>query len=78
MYYEHHLPHWHPEDPAIFLTWRLKGSRPRNVELVEATSGKAFAAVDRELGKAAMGPRWLADERIATCVRDTIFTLKRN
>jgi putative transposase len=27
-FYRRNLPHWHPEDKAIFLTWRLFGSLP--------------------------------------------------
>src|SRR5690242_2955448 len=29
-YYERNLPHWHPEGKAIFLTWRLFGSLPKD------------------------------------------------
>jgi len=35
-------------------------------------SGKAFVAIDRELDRAAAGPRWLEDERIAQCVADAL------
>jgi len=28
-YYERALPHWQPEGAAIFLTWRLHGSLPK-------------------------------------------------
>jgi hypothetical protein len=27
-YYQRHLPHWQPEDAALFATWRLLGSLP--------------------------------------------------
>ena len=30
-FYHRNLPHWHPVERAIFLTWRLKGSLPLNV-----------------------------------------------
>jgi type I restriction enzyme R subunit/putative DNA methylase len=36
------------------------------------TPGKAFVAMDRELDKAATGPRWLLDERVAKCTVDTL------
>jgi len=36
------------------------------------TTGKAFVAIDRELDKAAPGPRWLQDERVAQCVADAL------
>jgi REP element-mobilizing transposase RayT len=72
-YYERHLPHWQPEDAALFVTWRLYGSVPRTVHFVKPqTAGKAFVALDRELDKAATGPRWLQDERVAQCVADTL------
>ena len=65
-YYERNLPHWQPEGAALFITWRLHGSLPKSVEVHEKLpAGKAFAAMDRELGKAASGPRWLQDERVA-------------
>jgi hypothetical protein len=36
------------------------------------TAGKTFVAMDRELDKAAAGPRWLQDERVAQCVVDAL------
>lgn len=30
-FYHRNLPHWHPPDRAIFLTWRLHGSLPKHV-----------------------------------------------
>jgi REP element-mobilizing transposase RayT len=72
-YYERHLPHWQPEDAALFVTWRLHGSVPRTVTVLKNPSaGKAFVAMDRELDKAATGPRWLSDQRVARCVADTL------
>jgi putative transposase len=73
-YYERHLPHWQPEGTALFITWRLHGSLPKVREfLVKPSAGKAFAAIDRELDKAATGPRWLLDERVAQCVADALI-----
>jgi REP element-mobilizing transposase RayT len=73
-YYERHLPHWHPEHAAVFVTWRLHGSLPSStwVDRPNMPAGKAFVAVDRELAKAATGPTWLKDERVAQCVVDTL------
>ena len=34
-YYERNLPHWQPEGAAMCLTWRLHGSLPRTVEILE-------------------------------------------
>jgi REP element-mobilizing transposase RayT len=73
-YHERHLPHWQPEAAALFVTWRLNGSLPRHVEILEGESaGKQFAAIDRVLDGAATGPRWLEDERVAKCVAETLL-----
>jgi putative transposase len=72
-YTERHLPHWQPEDAALFITWRLHGSLPRIPAPTEYQSGgKAFALLDRKLDKADTGPRYLLDERVAQCVVDTL------
>ena len=46
-YYERRLPHWHPEDAWLFITWRLAGSLP-------ATQGSrsALPVSDAWLGEA--------------------------
>jgi putative transposase len=69
-YYERHLPHWHPEGAALFVTWRLYGSLPSGFKREGKTAGEEFAAVDRELAAVRCGPRWLQDERIAKCVQE--------
>jgi REP element-mobilizing transposase RayT len=70
-YYERRLPHWHPEHAAVFLTWRLHGSLPRDaVKLTESSPGQVFAATDRALAAATTLPFWLKDDRIAQCVVD--------
>jgi hypothetical protein len=57
-YHERHLPHWQPEGTALFVTWRLYGSLPGSIEILKSQSaGKQFVAFDRELDKAATGPR---------------------
>jgi putative transposase len=72
-YYERHLPHWQPEDAALFITWRLHGSLPRIPAPIQyLPPGKTFAHVDRELDKPATGPRWLLDARVAQCVVDAV------
>lgn len=72
-YYERNLPHWHPEGRAIFVTWRLYGSLPKAFllrlrERKESKPGRRFRDVDKELDRAASGPRWLTDKRIATAI----------
>ncbi|MCX6628176.1 MAG: transposase [Candidatus Solibacter sp.] len=72
-YHERHLPHWQPEGAALFITWRLHGSLPKTpLTTQHRQAGRAFVAVDRELDRAASGPRWLLDERVARCVVDTL------
>jgi putative transposase len=68
-YYERNLPHWHPEDAAIFLTWNLHGAMPKKPDII-LPPGKRFAAIDHQLHAAATGPKWLNDERVARCVTD--------
>jgi hypothetical protein len=31
-FYRRNLPHWHPPDATIFLTWNLEGSLPSDVQ----------------------------------------------
>jgi REP element-mobilizing transposase RayT len=72
-YYERHLPHWQPEGAALFITWRLHGSLPREVNFLgHRTAGREFASIDCELARAATGPRWLADERVAQSVLNVL------
>jgi putative transposase len=72
-YYERRRPHWQPEDAALFVTWRLYGSTPKEVNIIQDLSaGQRFLLSDRELDKAATGPRWLKDERVAQCVVDAL------
>ena len=67
-YYERHLPHWNPEDAGLFITWRLHGSLPREVNFIAPKGGEAFVAVDRLLDRSATGPRWLDQPQVAECV----------
>jgi REP element-mobilizing transposase RayT len=71
-YYERHLPHWNPEDAALFITWRLHGSLPREVDFLAPKGGKAFVAVDRLLDRPATGPRWMQQTEVAACVLSTL------
>jgi REP element-mobilizing transposase RayT len=87
MFYRRRLPHWHPdisEGTFLFVTWRLAGSMPRGrvpqelaggsaCPTVTVTPGQAFVALDRELDRAAFGPVWLRDTRIAQMVTNTIL-----
>jgi Transposase IS200 like len=86
MFYRRKLPHWHPdlnEAGFLFVTWRLSGSIPR-IRLphrpanggacpTSRSSGRAFFAMDREVDKAAFGPVWLRDDRVARVVADALL-----
>jgi REP element-mobilizing transposase RayT len=75
-YYQRHLPHWQPEEAWLFGTWRLAGSLPVNHPLMNSPAGvpagKAFVSLDRVLDRAAGGPVWLKDPRVASMVCDVI------
>jgi REP element-mobilizing transposase RayT len=61
-----HLPHWIPEQTAIFVTWRLAGSLPLPV-------GLPFLRQDERLDNARSGPMWLQDPRVADIVADALL-----
>jgi len=85
MFYRRRLPHWHPdinEETLLFVTWRLAGSLPiiwPNRQLAGGSAcptlsaARAFVALDREMDKAAYGPVWLRDARIARVVADALL-----
>ena len=73
VYYRRNLPHWIPEEQALFITWRLYGSMPAVLSSkagVRGTisAGEEFRRVDAALDRADSGPLWLKDPRIAACV----------
>ncbi len=74
-YYKRHLPHWLPERATLFVTWRLHGSLPSRVvsRPKGVSAGQAFRAFDQELDKAATGPQWLKDPRIARHVVSALY-----
>ncbi len=72
--YRRRLPHLHPDDGHLFLTWRLFGSMPgRMSAIVHPTAGHAFVASDRILDRCGSGPVWLRDHRIAELVSRAIL-----
>src|ERR1035438_9263240 len=83
MFTRRRLPHWHPdisEQTFLFVTWRLAGSLPRTRfglagrnACPTLTPGQSFVALDREMDRAAFGPVWLRDTRVAKMVADTIL-----
>jgi putative transposase len=72
--YRRRLPHFHPDDAYLFLTWRLWGSLPAlPPSHLYPTRGHAFVAADRALEHNRTGPVWLKDPRIARLVVETIL-----
>lgn len=85
MRYRRNLPHWHPEGKVLFVTWRLYGSLPPGLRPQRGTAqprvavprgmaGRDFVRIDRVLDRAASGPLWLKEPRIA---REVVDTMKR-
>jgi putative transposase len=76
VYYERNLPHWVPDNRAIFVTWRLYGSLPDSViaelKRPKERPGRQFLRAERFLDRGAFGPLWLRDENIAALVRASI------
>ena len=72
--YRRRLPHFHPNNAYLFLTWRPWGSLPAKVDFtVYPTPGHAFMAHDRALDGRASGPLWLRDSQIADLVAQAIL-----
>jgi putative transposase len=76
--HQRRLPHFHPDDTWLFLTWRLWGSMPAKPDSFPyPTPGRAFAAEDRVLDRLSTGPRWLLDPRIADLVAEAVLIGER-
>jgi REP-associated tyrosine transposase len=76
-FYKRNLPHWHPEGRTLFITWRLFGSLPAGIASVRTSElvspDRKFRDLDATLDKASIGPLWLKDERIASCVVQSLL-----
>jgi len=72
--YRRNLPHWHPYDAAVFVTWRLFGTLPQRLRTArgEVVDGHAFREADRQLDLAALGPVWLLEPMVAQSVVATV------
>jgi REP element-mobilizing transposase RayT len=74
--YRRNLPHEFPAGTPIFFTWRLYGSMPARSAPTQVSRkqspGEKFATEDRILDRAASGPRWLSDPRVAEMVTNEI------
>jgi len=84
-FHRRHLPHWVPDGATIFVTWRLAGCVPTNVEF--AATGYKRAAVffpgDERLEDrrqktivcptaARLQPAWLQDPRVANVIVEAL------
>jgi putative transposase len=75
--YRRRLPHFHPDDAYLFLTWWLWGSLPSGTDsTVYPSAGHAFVAQDRALDRRTSGPRWLTDSRVADVVARAILIVE--
>ncbi|MBI4480900.1 MAG: hypothetical protein HY651_12845 [Acidobacteria bacterium] len=79
VFYRRKLPHWIPEDKALFVTWRLHGSLPeearerqKSSRLVQPFPSDDFLACDLQLDQAKRGPLWLKESRIAKMVEEAL------
>ncbi len=70
-----HLPHWIPEETAVFVTWRLAGSLPPHAETpAVAQPGRApYLQHDERLDAVRSGPAWLSDSRVACVVVEALL-----
>ena len=76
-YYARNLPHWYPENKAIFLTFRLYGSLPidvvKRLERLQKEPRKQFLEAERNLDSARSGPMWLAEPAVAGPVESALL-----
>ena len=72
--YRRRLPHYHPDQTYLFLTWRLWGTLPAKTapSMAHPTTGHTFLARDRVLDRHCHGPAWLRDPHIADLVARAI------
>lgn len=72
--HQRRLPHWDAVGQPTFVTFRLHGSLPANRLFPPGrlASGKTFVAMDRLLDRAATGPSYLRQPRLADLVTDAL------
>jgi putative transposase len=67
------LPHWNPEDAALFITWRLHGSHPApQPEWERVPANQRFLSEDQALDKLATGPQHLNNPAVAAAVTQAL------
>jgi len=50
-FYRRNLPHWHPKDAPIFITWRLSGSLPVSLQKKSGTARNGGATNTSDLDR---------------------------
>jgi len=76
LYYRRRLPHWIPDDAAVFVTWRLAGSAPPvqpEILTAENTGRLPFLLHDQRMDSAAAAPFWLRDKRVAGVIENALL-----
>jgi REP element-mobilizing transposase RayT len=69
-----HLPHWIPDEAAVFVTWRLAGSLPGLTDDTKRSSVlPAFLQQDERHDGERTGPVWLQDSRVAGVVVNALL-----
>jgi hypothetical protein len=65
-----HLPQWIPEEAAVFVTWRLAGSRPSLAHDTNRSceGRRPLLQQGERLDRVRFGPAWLLDSRVAGMV----------
>jgi REP element-mobilizing transposase RayT len=68
------LPHFHPENKQLFVTWSLHGVLPPSFSARpgKLSKGEAFVWMDRHLDTPRTGPAWLRQPAVAQLVVDSI------
>ena len=73
-FYRRRLPHWHPPNADLFVTWRLHGSLPAALKTQYGSPGEAFVAMDNQLDSMTTGPFWLKNPEVAECVSQVLLS----
>ncbi len=68
-WYKRRLPHWHPDDVPLFVTWRLYGSLSKPTQ--PKSPNASWLATIRQFN-ASPGPRWLERTDLAELVANAL------
>ena len=75
-----HLPHWIPEETAVFVTWRVAGSLPHQSEIAlpnddtnPSSTPPRFLRQDERLDRERSGLVWLQNPRVVCVVENALL-----